>query len=92
MTSPVHNGNRFRLSTGKNMALLSHTLCHWKCAMLDHDEEDGPIEPDQTVGLRPTRDYSVYAQLGLSAQNADGDRRLRVSPVSYTHLTLPTKA
>ena len=80
MASPVHNGNRFRLSTGKNMALLSHALCHWQCGMLDHDEdEEGPIEPDHSLGLRPTRNYSVYTQMGLSAKNADGHRRLRVS-------------
>lgn len=80
MASPSHRGNRFVLSTGKNLCLLSHALCHWQCMMTDHDwEDDGPLEPGESPGLKPTRNYSVYAQFGLSATNLDGRRRLRVS-------------
>ena len=80
MTSPTHHGNRYILSTGKNMGLLSHVLCHWQCCMLDHDvDEDGPIHPGEAPGVKPTRNYAVFAQMGLSATNLDGRRRLRVS-------------
>ena len=54
-------------------------MCSWQCKVLDYDEDDDRIMADYVGHYKPSGDFSVYLQVGMSKYNDDGRSRIRVS-------------
>ena len=80
----IQNGNCISLEIAPKRGCVAHANCVWQCKLLDHDEEDGGLGIDDLPYFKPTGDFSVYAQIGVSPPNAETRRRIRISLWSTT--------
>lgn len=76
----LRRGNCLSLSVMKSLQTVAHASCHWTALLMDDDDDDDePLPADWAATYRKSRNYSVFAQIGVSPTSADGRRRLRVS-------------
>jgi len=77
----LERGNCLALITPPPLQLLVRASCHWSTLLLNKADEDWPVErvAEDGATYEVSRNYSIFAQIGVSPENADGRRRLRVS-------------